>query len=83
MRSTGRRVSPTLVRIGRALRAAVALALLATAVCAAGAVVFFAGCARAAAPVHLVPEGRPHVSHFFVNTSMRLSGTNHTNATAT
>jgi hypothetical protein len=82
MRSTGRRVSPTLVRIGRALRAAVALALLATAVCAAGTIVFFAGCARAAAPVRLVPEGRPH-SHFFVNTSMRLSGTNHTNATAT
>lgn len=76
-------MSPTLVRIGRALRATVALALLATAVCAVGAIVFFAGCARAAAPVRAGPEGRPHVSHFFVNVSMRLSGTNHTNATAT
>jgi len=60
-------VSPTLARIGRALRAAVALVLLAGAVGAAAAMVFLAACARAPAPVRFFPEGRPqHLSEWHV-----------------
>jgi hypothetical protein len=60
-------MSPTVLRMGRALRNAVALALLAAAVFTAGTMVFLAACAPAPAPVQYSAEGRPqHLSEWHV-----------------
>jgi uncharacterized repeat protein (TIGR03806 family) len=61
--------------MGRALRNAVAWALLAAAVCTAGAMVILAACAQPPAPVRFFADGRPqHLSdwHVLMRRSTRL-----------
>ena len=60
-------MSPRVLRIGRALRDAVALALLAAALCAVGVMVLLIACTQPTGPVRFFPEGRPqHLSEWRV-----------------